>query len=228
MILKGLARHLGKEVKQKVGLTTAQFLQMYKLVDFSVLNNISLWAAMILCFRSLLRKSNVVPDNPKALDMVLRRCDVEVTPQGVTLLVRKSKTIQYSERTHKIPIHFTTSGCFCAASKLLSHLTRFKGLPQDPIFYMTTTSGKRPMVYKDLLTFVKSCVQLIGLDPKDVGLHSMRRSGAMYLHESGVPLVDIMYIGDWKSLAALTYLCTPFQRKVSIEASVASHLSSLF
>ena len=71
---------------------------------------------------------------------------------------------------------------------------------------------------------LKDCVSRIGLDPGDVGLHSLMRSGAAYLHSIGIRLIDIECIGDWKSLAVLTYLVTPVNRKIYIELKVAASL----
>lgn len=68
---------------------------------------------------------------------------------------------------------------------------------------------------------------MIGLSPADVGLHSMRRSGAAFLHSIGVSLVDIMNAGDWQSLAALAYLISPIERKQWIESQAAQALEEL-
>lgn len=81
-----------------------------------------------------------------------------------------------------------------------------------------------PVTYRDLLHFIKECVARIALDPRNVELHLLRRSGATHLHSIGVPLVDIKFLGDWMSLAVLQYLVTTFDRKVQIENYFASML----
>lgn len=55
----------------------------------------------------------------------------------------------------------------------------------------------------------------------------MRRSGVAFLHSIGVSLVDIMNAGDWRSLAALSYLISPIERKVMIESQAADALNGL-
>ena len=74
---------------------------------------------------------------------------------------------------------------------------------------------------------MKRTVKVIGLDPEVVGLHSMRRSGASYLHRIGVPLQDIKCAGDWGSLAVLSYLVTPMDRKVVIEQFTSTSLATM-
>lgn len=65
----------------------------------------------------------------------------------------------------------------------------------------------------DVLQFLKKLVSKIGKNPANSGLHSLRRSGTQFLQKLGVPLTDIMYMGDWHSLAVLDYLVTPFEKK---------------
>lgn len=71
LVLKGLARTLGKEVSQKVGLSPQQLLKIHARLDFSELNVVTKWAAIILSFRSLLRKANIVPSTYKDMGMVI-------------------------------------------------------------------------------------------------------------------------------------------------------------
>lgn len=126
-----------------------------------------------------------------------------------------------------IPINYVNTRGLCAASMLGAHLARTSHIKEGPLFFVLDNKGWKPLRYIDLLKFLKDCVKLIGLDPADVGLHSMRRSGAAFLHSLGVSLIDIMNAGDWKSLAALAYLISPYRRKQEIEQVVSSHLSAM-
>jgi len=40
-----------------------------------------------------------------------------------------------------------------------------------------------------------------GLPSKDIGLHSIRASGAMAMYLNGVPVYTIMLLGRWSSYA---------------------------
>lgn len=83
-------------------------------------------------------------------------------------------------------------------------------------------------MYRDVLQFIKRAVLLIGLDPQNIGLHSLRRSGASFLHSIGVPLEDIRMAGDWRSMAVLLYLVNPFSRKLELESVAASALDKIY
>lgn len=228
LVLKGLGRRLGKVVDQKIGLTPVQLLQVYDHLDHSSVDTITKWTAIILSFRSLLRKSNLVQSSYKEQGMVIRRSDVEFTSQGVILHVKKTKTIQASDRVLHIPVNYVSCRKLCAATLLCTHFMRTLHETDGPLFLISSKKGGwKPLLYNDLLAFLKSSVKSIGLSPEQMGLHSLRRAGAAFLQSIGVSLVDIMNTCDWKSLAALSYMVSPIERKLVIEETVCSALSSL-
>lgn len=222
----GLGRRLGKEVHQKMGLSPQQFRQIYDRLDLYDVNVITKWAAIMLGFRTLLRKANLVQEKLTDIGDIVLRSDIEYTPTGV-ILNRKTKTIQKREYVLRIPVSYINSSCFCAASMLITHLARTPHIKDGPLFLLYKDKQWKPLLYKDLLVFIKDCVKMINLNPSDVGLHSLRRSGASYLHELGFSLVDIMNAGDWRSLAALQYLISPFSRKAVIEKQAAISLQTV-
>lgn len=227
LVMQGLGRYLGKTVIQKKGLTPENLAAISRLLDFSDVNNITKWAAIILSFRTLLRKSNIVQTKLNDLDMVVTRRDIDYTTQGIVIHVRKTKTLQKREYVLKIPVNYVRNKNFCAASMLLAHLERTNFTNNGPLFLIWKDKQWRPLLYKELLAFIKDCVSLIGMAPGDVGLHSLRRSGAAYLHSLGISLIDIMNAGDWHSLAALSYLLSPLERKMQIKTVVSGALDKL-
>lgn len=86
---------------------------------------------------------------------------------------------------------------------LQQHFARFPVASSQPLFFKRVGQAIKPVIYSDLLQFLKMVVTWIGLRPQEVGLHSLRRSGAGFLYSLGVPLSDIQSIGDWSSLAVL-------------------------
>lgn len=227
LVMQGLGRHLGKAVVQKRGLTPHQLMLIYSKLDLRDVNVITMWAAITLSFRTLLRKSNLVQTKLNELGMVVLRSDVDFTSKGLVLNVRKTKTLQRKEYVLRIPVNYQGNKKLCAASMLGTHLTRTGFKKDGPLFLLYKNGQWRPLLYADLLRFIKDCVKLIGLPPSEVGLHSLRRSGAAYLHSLGITLIDIMNAGDWHSLAALSYLLSPFERKVEVETRVAIALDDV-
>lgn len=216
LVLEGLRKILGDEQHHMISLTPHQFVQMYSRMAHTTENE-TMWTALMLCFRTLLRKSNVIPDSAGKGIHVIRRKDIIFNSNGCVIMVNSSKTLQYRERVLKIPVAAIDNPVFCVVSRLKSHFLMFPAAPMSYLFFKHSSNGAVPIQYPDLLKFIKATVCLIGLNPKDVGTHSMRRSGATFLHSLGIPLVDIQSLGDWKSYAVLLYLLTPFDRMVQLQ-----------
>ena len=196
LVLAGIKRQLGDLTVQKIPLTPNQMLQIYGLLDLTNESISTMWAALMFSFRTLLCKSNMVPDTLTGNSHVVDCKDVCVYPDKLILKVRSSKTIQYGERVLEIPIHKVSEPAFCVYELLMSHLVATSEIISGPLFFIRSGKLLHPLLYKDLLQFLKECVQLINLSPDDVGLHSMRRSGTSFLHSIKVPLEDIKSLGS--------------------------------
>ena len=229
MFLNGLANTLGKKVKQKHPLTVSNLFEMYAKLDLSCSNNITLWCACVLGFRTLLRKSNIVPENVEDFSHCLRRGDVKFSKNGILLTVKSTKTLKYYERELLIPLNFIKGSPLCVASMLNVHIAMCPKSGDAPLFWLWGEKSKtwRVLLYKDLLCFIKKCISSIGLKDNDFGTHSLRRGGAQFLQAQGVSLVDLQFIGDWRSFAVMHYLVTPMDRRQCIEDSVSSNLSKM-
>ena len=208
-------------------LTTTQLLHMYRLVSLDDNLSHAMWCGIVLSFRTLLRKSNLVPETYADVGHVLTRGDVTFTKDGMLLRVRSSKTIQYRERVLEIPVLAIPGSPFCVVSLLKEHFARYPMLEDSYLLYRSTAGGAKPILYRELLDYLKRLVKGIGLNPADVGLHSLRRSGCAFLHSIRVPLEDIKCVGDWRSLAVLSYLVTPVERKLAIEDTASRALLDL-
>ena len=220
LVLQGLKRKLGCQVAHKLPFPIGQLRSMYEVFDHTNKCMMALWAVMVFCFRTLLRKSNVLPDSAGKLHHVVKRSDVEFLDWGMLVHVKSTKTLQFSEYVLDIPVHFVSDRTFCVAWMVESHIHDFPASPDFPLFLRRTSNGVSPVLYVDLLMFIKKLSSCIGLDQSKYGSHSMRRSGAQFLHELRVPLTDIMSLGDWASLSVLSYLVAPDSRNHTIQGFV--------
>lgn len=224
LVIKGLRRILGDNPCKAIPLSPEQLVMCYSKMDKLDIKLMACWASITLCFRSLLRKSNVLPISKACDNHIMRRSDVTFHPWGMVLTIRSSKTIQFRERQLEIPIFLTPNSPLCAVSNLREHWEMFPASAESPLFLKPSKVGPTPLLYSDVLKALKMMVQNIGLDPTNVGLHSLRRSGATFLCRLGVPLTDIKCAGDWRSLAVLEYLVTTMDRKLHIESTCAHAL----
>lgn len=221
LVMEGLRHRLGDTVRQAESLSVVQLREMAKFVDHSDWKQFMLWGSIVLSFRSLLRKSNILPDKVSEIsDHVIRVRHVKWTSYGCCLEVVSTKTIQCKERILKIPISRVVGSPLCAVHYIEKSLDFGNPSADSPIF----VCDGRPILYREGLAFIKQLVSRIGLDPAKVGFHSLRRSGAQYMNSLGISLSDIKSAGDWRSMAVLTYLISGLERKVEIDKLVASNL----
>ena len=104
--MKGLRRLLGDPEPRRITLTLENLLNMSLSMDWLNMNEFSMWTCVVLSFRSLLRKCNLVPDNLKLEGHFLRRKSLRFMPWGVLLHISSSKTVQYWQRIHLVPITY--------------------------------------------------------------------------------------------------------------------------
>ena len=224
--MAGIRRVLGDPTPVRPSFTLSDILSMYRYVDLRSSSERGMWACLALSFRSLLRKSNLVPDtlnNP--VGHYIRRGALSFTSWGLELTVSSSKTIQYGQRVFKVPITSAPGSPLCAASLVLAHCVEF---PSDdlmsPVFMVRKKDTVVPLTYPALLAFLKKLLRSAGLEKERAGMHSMRRAGALYMYNLGLSIEDIRQAGDWASMAALLYLTKPFQSRIDTDIVVSKGL----
>lgn len=223
MVLSGLRNRLGHMSTPKMPLSIGQLQAIFYTYPRSEINNVC-WLAIMICFRTLLRKSNVVPDS--LMDHVLLRGDVKFYDDYLTFAVCTTETLKKGEKPLIIPIMKTNSVGFCVWSMLRWHFSVYPAGPNSPILLCPAGGGLRPLLYREVLRFIKQSVSDIGLSGAAVGLHSLRHSGAMFLQQIGVPLHEIQLLGDWRPMAVLFYLSSTYEHKHEIQRHVVSCLES--
>lgn len=226
LVLKGLKNLDVEGTRAKIPFTLSQLHSMYVLHVITDFDDIC-WLAVIICVRTLLRKSNVLPSSVND-PHVITRSDVCFYPGLVVFTIRSSKTKHKGDEPLKIPVKQVSNEKFCVYTRLKSHFERFPGSPEGPLILKPSKNGLQHLMYTDVLRFLKSGAERIGLDPSRVGLHSLRRTGAMHLYNIGIPLNDIRLIGDWRSLAVLVYLSAPFTRLLQVEDMSVAALNNVY
>ena len=227
MTMSGIRRALGDPEPHRPTLFVSDLHLMYSKLDLSNNDELCMWACVVLAFRGLLRKSNLVPDSAKLQGHFLRRGAIVFTEWGLEVRVSSSKTIQYGQKVHRVPVTFSAGSPLCAVTWLKRHFSDVPNYDPDcPAFLLSGSGSPKPLTYGKLLAFLKTLLVRAGLDSARVGCHSLRRAGALYMYNLGLSLEDIRQCGDWSSMAALVYLTKPFQSKVSTDTFVSRALSS--
>lgn len=137
------------------------------------------------------------------------------------VVLRSSKTIQFSERVVKIPVIRSTGSILCPVHWLKLYLRCVKVQKNGPLFLVPSTL--KPLTYKAFSDRLKAVIRSSGLVGNCTS-HSLRRGCATYLSRLGLPLHDIKVYGDWRSLSVLLYLSGDIHTRLLKDREVAKSL----
>lgn len=170
--------------------------------------------AILIMFTTNMRQSNIFPATQRSFDpqrMLLRR-DVIVNPGAVVITNKWSKAAQQvsSMRYQSVPRASSAKFCTWTAARRLfaAYPHRFKN---QPLMHFDDFS---PMTIHFVTARWKEALKAAGLD-QALTLHSLRRGGASYLQNAGVPMPEVASHGGWRSSAILRYTRNPTERTTS-------------
>ena len=206
-ILQGIKRIKGSLVQQKIPITSHILLRIRLLLDLHKPCDILFWATCLLAYFGLLRKSNLLPTSAKQFNPSKHPCRGDITKAsgGLALHIKASKTIQFGERIHLLPLPYMQGHPLCpvtAITALLCHQPR-QLAASSPL--LTLPAGQL-LTQPAFLSRLRALLQACGLPASDYSGHSFRRGAASAMFQAGLPGEVIQIMGDWKSDAYKLYL----------------------
>ena len=139
--------------------------------------------AMLLSFRALLRKGHVTLS-----DNSLCRKDVTFHPWGLMVNVVKSKTTQFKDKIHRIPIAKRGNREMCAVYWVQRHLEECPALKEALAFRLPRAGSSVPLTYRFYLSVRKELCVRTGLDPTRYSTPNLQRGGATFLRLCDAPI----------------------------------------
>lgn len=121
MAVKGIKVNIGSEIHQMVALTPQQLLSMYLFVSLGDQFQMACWSAIIFSFRTLLRKSNFLPDSSGYTPHLINRDSVQFFHDHMVVKVATSKTDRSGNKPQKMVIYRTEQLPLCAFTWLRTH-----------------------------------------------------------------------------------------------------------
>jgi hypothetical protein len=121
IICRGVARQIGAPPEQKLPLTILILLKIFGALDMNLylLADLSFWAACLLDFFGLMRKSTFLPKSKFVTEnCLLRGYIINLCSDSFVLQVRLSKTNQFWQRVMQIPLLFCESAKLCPVRAL--------------------------------------------------------------------------------------------------------------
>jgi hypothetical protein len=107
LIRRGVARQHGVPPVQKLPLTVEILERFVSELDLTMSSDLSFWAACLVGFYGMLRKSTLLPKSEGQEENCILRSDVvNMCVDSFVIQVRHSKTNQFGQRVLQIPFFF--------------------------------------------------------------------------------------------------------------------------
>ena len=219
--LGGIKRIKGNEVKQAAPLLPLELLRLFTVLQPSR-GHTAVRAAMLVSFRALLRKAHVTDS-----DSPLKRGDIEFHQWGMMIHVRKSKTNQYRQRVHRIPVANVANRELCAVYWVRRHIAQCPAPLDAQAFRMPRAGHSVPLSYTFYSAVLKMACAAVGLPQGEFSSHSLRRGGATFLRLCGASLEEVQERGDWRSDCVKQYLKASVVERLTMDMWVAMLLETL-
>lgn len=157
MAVKGIKVNIGSELHQMVALTPKQLLQMYLFVSLGNQFEVACWASIVFSFRTLLGKSNFLPDSTNYTPHLINRSDISFTDNYMTIKVSTSKTDCSGTNPTRIKIYKTEKRPLCAYSWVRNHFA-ITPAPEIGLFVFPKDGSYVPLTNKHVLLHLQKLV----------------------------------------------------------------------
>ncbi len=226
--IRGIARLKQHQPKQAAPITVKMLKEMSKYVDKADPCHVVVWAAILVAFFGLLRKSNLVPDTADSFNPARQLCrgDIDIAPEFMLINIKWSKTNQFRDRNVQMPIKKLPGVCFCPVSAYSKMCELVKGDAASPAFVLPSKKGRVPLTYLRFHKVFRCLIQKAGWDSSAFSSHSLRRGGASLAFRAKVPSEMIKAQGDWRSDAYLRYLSVPLGQRIGAASQVQRYIMS--
>ena len=224
-VLNGARRVLGDCQTPKLPITPHILKLIYKSLKLDTPVDSLFWASTLVGFFAFLRKSNLFfPPGGFDKDKHLVRTDFAYIKDGISITIKWSKTIQFSQRRFHVVVPLIPGNPLCPVAAVSRAFALAPNLPEDPAFSFRVGAVLSPLTYKKYIARLRSLLEAAGFPPSAYAGHSLRRGGASWAFRCGVPGEFIKQQGDWKSEAYQRYLELPLDAKGLVARTMSKYL----
>ena len=173
--LKGIDRLLGTPVLRKAPISPDVFLMIKAQLDLSSIHDSMFWAACLLMFFCLLRKSNLFPNG--AIHFGDKKQFIHsdfdsLTDGSIVVTVKHSKTNQFHKRSFELKLLCFDHGL--SPVPAMHRAFRQCPLPKSTPAFVSSQTGKT-MTGNEFNVKLKHLLSIGGQDPSRFSSHSFRR-----------------------------------------------------
>ena len=226
-MLKGLRREHGdgeRKVRRGIKARTLR-MAMDMCLDPSVPHQANLRAALSVAFQGLLRGAEFTVDgrlfNP---DLDMSRADIaSLTWERAVMMMRPCKNMNHL-RGKTVPLVIGAGGTMIDAVAELHNMMQVDPTPEGaegstPMFRDATGGALKSNDVRDLIKYL---MRIMGEEPTQYGLHSLRIGGATALFAGGADPLVIRTMGRWSSDCYRLYVRACFGQTLEWTARAGS------
>lgn len=201
-VRKGLNNYysLGECTTPKRPLGFTELIQLHALIDHDTFVGAREWAAYLLSFYALLRRSEI-------LDSRIAFSHIHVHNTGMSITIPFSKTSLQAHTVHLCRRHDVLCPVLAFVryrSFISPQLLSIRSCPA----FLDTAQTSKAVNHRTMIATLKSRLDSMLLNSKHYGWHSWRRGGTTAMFAAGVAETLIQSHGRWASLTYKMYLDT--------------------
>lgn len=178
LTLQGIRRDLGTSPDRKAAIRAREISNYLATWQPQTLADLRDRAMLLLCYAGAFRRSELA---------AIRVEDLEALETGVSVFVPRSKTDPFGEGMNK-DIHYTEHSYHCPVRALEAWLAA-AGITSGPLFRPIDRHGNvgtKPLTPQSIMLITKRFASEFGMNPKDIGAHSLRAGMVTDLFAGGV------------------------------------------
>lgn len=230
--LSGLHRSICVPPAPKLPITPEILLRLKSVINFDNQLHLNCWTIFLVAFFSFLRKSNLIPDSGKQVannsGHYLRRRSVHILSDGVLISIESSKTDNFGENKQVIPFIRARENPLCPVTAIDKLVQAIPAEPDDPFFVLRSGTSTFPVTYPMACKLLKSLLLSLGYDPSRYALHSFRRGGCTFAHESGIDTECLRIHGNWRSNAYQAYIKPNCEQQLKVSKTMLDNINCKF
>ena len=230
LLMKALRRQMSQSEKPKAPITPGHLVLIASLLDASDPTDIAFYAAMLIQFFSLVRKSNLLPPSFKTYSRFnhLSRRDIKYKDGNLYITLKWTKTLQNKDNVFVIPIASNKNGVLNPVDTYLDFVNRFHVPDNFPAFSLYMSKKLYVLTQNVYVQKLKFFMSKLNLPVSMFSSHSLRRGGASCMFQSQVPVSMIKAHGTWRSDCYQRYLSFNNQQKLEPTKKMFSYINSMF
>ena len=183
------------------------------------------WAACLVAFFTLLRKSNLFREAGN--NRYLRRSDFLIQGSSAYLRIQQLKTVQFKSAHTLLPLPQAGNHQFCPVSAIILLLQNTRSSSHDPLFSYMSGAEVVPLSARAFVRWLREVLAKAFLPTKAISCHSFRRGAATFAAASNIHPDALKAQGLWKSSCFERYINRSPELREQFVAQLSSALQCM-